>query len=54
MTSRWAWADGAVSPLLRPSWLIALPRTTAKIWRPAARASLRRCSTTTPQPSLRT
>ena len=33
---------GAVMPLVAPSWLTALPRTTARTWRPWARASLRR------------
>ena len=42
-----------VIPLLAPSWLIALPRTIARILRPAARATLRRSSATTTTPSPR-
>ena len=37
-----------------PSWLTAVPRMTARIRSPSARASARRFSTTTPQPSPRT
>src|SRR5207247_10542206 len=42
---------GAVSPPLRPSWLTAVPRITARIRSPLARASDKRLSTTRPQPS---
>jgi len=45
---------GAVRPLERPSWLIAVPRMTARMASPAAMASESRLSTTRPQPSLRT
>ena len=45
---------GTVRPLLRPSWLTAEPRITARIGSPAASASERRFSTTTAQPSART
>src|SRR3954464_5335083 len=45
---------GTVRPLLRPSLLTALPRTTARIRSPSATASESRFRTTTPTPSLRT
>src|SRR5262249_31156693 len=45
---------GTVRPLLRPSWLTALPRITARIRSPSRWASDRRLSTTRPQPSPRT
>src|SRR5271165_6648007 len=45
---------GAVKPLLRPSWLEAVPRISAKILSRSARASDRRFNNTMPQPSLRT
>jgi hypothetical protein len=45
---------GAVSPLLRPSWLTADPRITASTRSPSATASDSRFSATIPQPSPRT
>ena len=45
---------GAVSPLLRPSWLTPEPRMSAITRSPSVSASVRRLSTTTPQPSART
>src|ERR1700748_191312 len=42
---------GAVKPLEAPSWLTALPRTTANTEWPSRRASDNRSSTTTPTPS---
>jgi hypothetical protein len=39
MTASWAGPLGAVSPLLAPSWLIAVPLTTANTGCPEARAS---------------
>ncbi|SKZ32681.1 Uncharacterised protein [Mycobacteroides abscessus subsp. abscessus] len=54
MTSFCAGAFGAVSPLDRPSWLVAEPRITAKTRSPSRTASVRRLSTTTPAPSPRT
>ncbi len=42
---------GAVSPLLAPSWLTALPRSTASTVCPLRRASDSRSSTTSPRPS---
>ncbi len=45
---------GAVRPLLRPSWLTADPADHGEHRSPSARASDRRLSTTTPQPSPRT
>ncbi|MGX1118265.1 hypothetical protein RKD37_003628 [Streptomyces ambofaciens] len=44
---------GAVKPEERPSWLTALPRTTAWTRSPSRRASASRLRTTTPQPSPR-
>lgn len=44
---------GAVIPLLAPSWLTALPRTTASTGCPLARASDRRSRHTTTTPSPR-
>ena len=38
-------------PLLTPSWLTAVPRTTASTWCPLRRASASRSSTSTPTPS---
>ena len=35
ITACWARPLGAVRPLLRPSWLMAEPRSTAKIWSPS-------------------
>ena len=54
ITASWAGPLGAVRPLLRPSWLTAVPRITARMRSPSACASERRLSTTTPQPSPRT
>ena len=54
ITASWAGPFGAVRPLLRPSWLTAVPRITARTRSPSASASARRLSTTTPQPSPRT
>ena len=54
ITSRCASAFGAVTPLDRPSWLIADPRTTASTRSPSRTASDSRLSTTTPAPSPRT
>ena len=45
---------GTVRPLVRPSWFIADPRMIESTVSPAAIASERRLSTTTPQPSPRT
>ena len=45
---------GAVSPVERPSWLIALPSTTAAMASPLACASSSRRSTTATAPSART
>ncbi|CAO0825933.1 hypothetical protein SMICM17S_08352 [Streptomyces microflavus] len=42
---------GAVSPWLRPSWFMAVPRTTASTRSPSRLASESRLSTRTPQPS---
>ncbi len=42
---------GAVRPLLAPSWLIAVPRTTASTSCPLRRASDSRSSSSTPTPS---
>ena len=44
---------GAVSPALRPSWFTALPGITARMRSPSAWASVKRFSTTMPQPSPR-
>ena len=54
MTASWAGPLGAVRPLLRPSWLTAVPLITARMRSPSASASLSRFKTTTPQPSART
>ncbi|CKN01829.1 Uncharacterised protein [Mycobacterium tuberculosis] len=51
ITRCWASPLGAVSPLDAPSWLTALPRTTASTECPNRRASDSRSSTTTPAPS---
>ena len=48
ITRCWDGPLGAVSPLLAPSWLTALPRTTASTWCPLRRASDRRSSSSTP------
>src|SRR6516162_7191962 len=45
---------GTVTPLLAPSWLTAVPRTTARMRLPSRTASANRLSTTTPAPSPRT
>ena len=45
---------GVVSPVERPSWFIAEPRTTAQTSSPSRRASDSRFKTTNPQPSPRT
>ena len=45
---------GAVRPALRPSWLTAVPRITARTRSPSASASDNNFSTTMPQPSPRT
>src|SRR5258708_12215105 len=42
---------GAVIPLLAPSWLTALPRSTARTRCPLARAAERRSSSSIPTPS---
>ncbi len=42
---------GAVNPLLAPSWLTALPRTSASTRWPLRSASASRSSTTSPTPS---
>ena len=47
-------ADGAVIPLLRPSWLMAAPRTRARTRSPSRCASENRLSTRIPHPSPRT
>ena len=44
---------GAVSPLLAPSWLVALPRTTASTRWPRRRASDSRSTTSRPTPSAK-
>ncbi|MEZ5979749.1 MAG: hypothetical protein R3F34_16235 [Planctomycetota bacterium] len=54
MTSACAARLGTVSPLLAPSWLIAVPRTSACTRSPSRSASDRRFSSTTPAPSERT
>src|ERR1700693_2993438 len=54
MTATWEGPLGAVTPVLRPSWLEAVPRITARMRSPSARASERRFNTTMPHPSLRT
>ncbi len=51
MTRSCAGALGAVSPLLAPSWLTAVPRTTASTRWPLRRASDRRSTSSTPTPS---
>ena len=53
-TRVWAAGLGAVSPLVRPSLLIALARITPWIGSPAARAAGNGRSRTTPTPSLGT
>ncbi|GAB1515299.1 hypothetical protein JCM33774_73420 [Actinophytocola sp. KF-1] len=45
---------GAVMLLVRPSWPIAVPRTTAQTGSPSRSAADSRFSTTTPAPSART
>ena len=52
MTRCWAGPLGAVRPLLAPSWLTALPRTTASTRCPLRWASDSRSSRTSPAPSL--
>src|ERR1700743_1854328 len=47
----WEGPLGAVKPLEAPSWLTALPRTTANTECPSRRASDKRSSTRTPTPS---
>ena len=44
MTRCWAGPLGAVRPLEAPSWLTAVPRTTARTWWPLRRASESRSS----------
>ncbi len=51
ITRCWDGPFGAVRPLEAPSWLIALPRTTASTLWPLRRASERRSTTSTPTPS---
>ncbi len=51
MTRSWAGPLGAVRPLLAPSWLMALPRMTARMGWPLAWASDRRSSRSIPAPS---
>jgi hypothetical protein len=51
MTRCWAGPLGAVSPLEAPSWLTAVPRTSAQTRCPLRRASDSRSSTSTPAPS---
>ncbi len=51
ITCCWEEPLGAVRPLLAPSWLTALPRTTARTVWPSRRASQRRSSSSTPAPS---
>ncbi len=53
MTFSWAGPLGTVRPALSPSWPTAVPRTRARTVSPSRVASLRRLSTTTPQPSAR-
>ncbi len=52
ITRSWEGPFGAVSPWLRPSWLTALPRRTARTRCPFEIASESLSRTTTPQPSL--
>ncbi len=51
MTSACRLGLGLVKPTVRPLWLTALPRTTARTWSLSRRASASRLSTTTPTPS---
>ncbi len=51
MTRTWAGPLGAVSPLEAPSWLTALPRTTASTLWPLRRASDSRSTRSMPAPS---
>ncbi len=51
ITRSWDGPFGAVRPLLRPSWLTALPRITASTLRPLRRASDSRSSSSSPVPS---
>ena len=51
ITRCWEGPFGAVRPLLAPSWLTALPRTTPHTRRPARSASESRSRSTTPAPS---
>ena len=51
ITRCWDGPFGAVRPLLAPSWLTALPRTTASTRCPFRRASASRSTTSTPEPS---
>ena len=51
ITRCWEGPFGAVSPLLAPSWLTALPRTSACTRWPLRCASERRSSSSTPAPS---
>ena len=53
MTRCWDGPFGAVSPLLAPSWLTALPRITASTGCPFLSASDSRSSSTIPAPSAR-
>ena len=54
ITRCWATPFGTVKPPDAPSWLIALPRITARIRSPSRIASSSRLMTMTPQPSPRT
>ncbi len=51
ITRSWEGPLGAVSPLLAPSWLTAVPRMSPRIRRPLRLASDSRSSTTRPRPS---
>ncbi len=51
MTRRWEGPLGAVRRLLAPSWLTAVPRTTARTGWPLRRASESRSTSSTPTPS---
>ncbi len=53
ITSRWEGPLGAVSPLDAPSWLTAVPRTTASTRCPRRRASDSRSRTSMPAPSAK-
>ena len=54
ITASCAGPFGRRQAVLRPSWLTAVPRITARTRSPSACASDSRFSTTTPQPSPRT